>query len=191
MRKIIVIDPGHGGKDPGAVYSGVQEKSVVLQVCLDLYGLLSGYSDLLIPHLTRSADVYVSLSDRADFANRLRADVFISVHCNAEPESMRASGEEAHGEEIWISDKNPGSVVLSDCLRAKVDLIFPNESFRGVKKSSSLAVLNMASMPACLIELGFIDKSSSMETFTSLETLSKIAGLLMQGIESYFMVERR
>lgn len=82
----IVIDPGHGGKDPGAIgRSGVQEKDVTLQVGLKL-------RELLMQHLgkrvlmTRDKDVFVELEDRAKFANSHEADLFVSIHVNSHPQ---------------------------------------------------------------------------------------------------------
>jgi N-acetylmuramoyl-L-alanine amidase len=80
----IVIDPGHGGKDPGAIGPhGLQEKTVVLQVAKELQHVIRKE----LPHyrvvLTRDRDIYVPLTDRAQLANRQQAQVFISLHANA------------------------------------------------------------------------------------------------------------
>ncbi|MFC1514664.1 N-acetylmuramoyl-L-alanine amidase [Candidatus Omnitrophota bacterium] len=80
--EIVVIDPGHGGRDPGAISPwGVREKDINLQVAKSLYGLLKekGFK----PYLTRDRDVFVSLKDRVTFAKKKGADLFISVHSNA------------------------------------------------------------------------------------------------------------
>ena len=92
----IVIDPGHGGKDPGAIGpGGLQEKTVVLQVAKELQHVIRK----ALPHyrvvLTRDRDVYVPLTDRAQLANRQHAQVFISIHANA---SRR---RHARGIETW------------------------------------------------------------------------------------------
>lgn len=81
-KKTIVIDPGHGGKDPGAISTnGVKEKDIVLRVSQLLAGMLEkkGYT----VHLTRDNDIFIELQDRTSFANKKSADIFVSVHANA------------------------------------------------------------------------------------------------------------
>lgn len=81
IKKLVVIDPGHGGKDSGARACGLQEKDIVLDVARELKKRLakSGYRILM----TRDSDNYLSLEDRADKANRAEADLFISIHANS------------------------------------------------------------------------------------------------------------
>jgi N-acetylmuramoyl-L-alanine amidase len=81
-NKVIVIDPGHGGKDPGAIgYRGLKEKSVVLNIAKELRNILRarGYK----VYMTRYKDVFVKLRERTKYANRKKADLFISIHANA------------------------------------------------------------------------------------------------------------
>lgn len=94
--KIIVIDPGHGGKDPGAIgRSGMAEKDITLFVALRL-------RDLIVRHLrkavlmTRDRDVFIELEDRAKFANNMGADLFISVHVNSHPQRSTKGVEIYH-----------------------------------------------------------------------------------------------
>jgi len=79
---VVVIDPGHGGKDPGAVNKGIREKDVVLGIGLKLGKLLNdNYSDVKVV-FTRSTDVFIPLIERSRIANRNKADLFISIHAN-------------------------------------------------------------------------------------------------------------
>ncbi len=94
--KIIVIDPGHGGKDPGAIgRSGMAEKDITLYVALRL-------RDLIIRHLkksvlmTRDRDVFIELEDRAKFANNMGADLFVSIHVNSHPQRSTKGVEIYH-----------------------------------------------------------------------------------------------
>ena len=83
--KRIVIDPGHGGKDPGAIgKKGTQEKGVVLDVSRRLQKLIDNNTDLEVV-LTRESDIYVPVENRPIIANQKRADLFISIHANANP----------------------------------------------------------------------------------------------------------
>lgn len=84
-QMVVVIDPGHGGKDPGAVNNGVREKDVVLGVGLKLGKIISeSYPDVKVV-FTRSTDVFIPLIDRSRIANKNKADLFISVHANTCP----------------------------------------------------------------------------------------------------------
>lgn len=93
-RKTIVIDPGHGGKDPGAVDNGVREKDVNLAVGLELMKVLNarGYNAVM----TRATDVYLKLQERTDIANNVNADLFVSVHVNALPTRKSMTGFEIY-----------------------------------------------------------------------------------------------
>jgi N-acetylmuramoyl-L-alanine amidase len=83
--KTIVLDPGHGGKDPGAIGSkGVKEKDIVLGIALYLRDLLERKTDLKV-YMTRDKDVFVPLSERTRIANQKKADLFISIHADAVP----------------------------------------------------------------------------------------------------------
>lgn len=81
-KKIIVLDPGHGGKDPGAIgYSGVYEKNITLAMAKELKVILEkeGYK----VHLTRSTDIFIPLRDRVKIARKYNADLFISIHADS------------------------------------------------------------------------------------------------------------
>lgn len=78
----IVIDAGHGGKDPGAVYYGLKEKDIVLDIALELEKLFKQNTDLEV-HMTRRRDIFIPLEERTAIANRLKADIFVSIHTNA------------------------------------------------------------------------------------------------------------
>jgi len=81
-NKVVVIDPGHGGKDPGAIgYGGLQEKRVVLSIAKELRNILRarGYK----VYMTRDRDIFIKLRNRTKYANRKKADLFISIHANA------------------------------------------------------------------------------------------------------------
>ncbi len=81
--KIIVIDPGHGGKDPGCSGASHKEKDVSLAVALKLGKLIEeNLKDVKVIY-TRTTDIFVELEDRAQIANKAKADLFISIHCNA------------------------------------------------------------------------------------------------------------
>ena len=93
-RKTVVIDPGHGGKDPGASDNGVIEKNVNLSVGLELERILSARGYRVV--MTRNTDVYLTLQERTDIANKEEADLFVSVHVNALPSKKSLAGFEIY-----------------------------------------------------------------------------------------------
>ena len=90
----VVIDAGHGGKDPGTVHGNVMEKNVTLAVALKLGKLIKQHHPSVEVAYTREADVFVELSQRSEIANKHHADLFISIHVNAERNGTKASGSE-------------------------------------------------------------------------------------------------
>jgi N-acetylmuramoyl-L-alanine amidase len=89
----VVLDPGHGGTDPGCIgKKGTQEKKVVLDVCLRLKNLLAQRNDLEVV-LTRESDIFLPPEDRTVIANQKGADIFISIHANANRNKKRAGVE--------------------------------------------------------------------------------------------------
>lgn len=178
----VCIDPGHGGRDSGALFQQIKEKDVNLAVALHVIDHLDREIDYV---LTRDDDIFLSLQERCDVANLYEADIFVSIHCNADPDFDEVGMPEARGEEIWYYKNSSEGLRLAKCLIEGVDKIFPNEPFRGIKATDVFYVLKHTNMPAVLIEMGFIDKSSSAETFSNERTLHRIGKLIADGIEEY------
>jgi N-acetylmuramoyl-L-alanine amidase len=91
---IVVLDPGHGGQDPGAVANGIREKDINLAIALKLESALKSKGAQV--RLTRRTDVYLALAERTEMANRLNAEVFVSIHANALPRGKNAKGFEIY-----------------------------------------------------------------------------------------------
>jgi N-acetylmuramoyl-L-alanine amidase len=181
---LVCIDPGHGGTDPGATYRNLLEKNVNLQVSILIRTLLINIGYEVV--MTRMTDVFVGLPERCRIANDAKANIFVSIHCNADPDDDAPGKPEAKGEEIWFYKDSKTGWKLASCLLDEVDRIFPNEPFRGIHETDGLFVLKHTDMPAVLIELGFIDKSSSVNMFSNFSTIKNIARLISEGIDQYF-----
>jgi len=93
FKYTVVVDPGHGGKDSGATYFGVKEKDINLSVALKLYKLLKEDGRFKV-YLTRKGDYFVSLAERQKFTAKVGADLFISIHANANPYKPNKRGAE-------------------------------------------------------------------------------------------------
>lgn len=82
---VVVIDPGHGGRDPGAIgHNGIKEKDIVFAISLQVRDMLKSKPGIT-PILTREKDIFIPLSERTEFANKQKADLFVSIHADAVP----------------------------------------------------------------------------------------------------------
>lgn len=145
VKKILVLDAGHGAKDPGAIgVTGSKEKEFNLTIVLKVAELLQNHPSITLL-LTRSTDVFLELKERTDFANNNKADAFISVHANSyEPTS---AGTETH---YTSNDSKPLAAILQ-----KYSLLSTGLKDRGLKKGS-LYVTKNTKMPSCLLEPAFL-----------------------------------
>ncbi len=128
---LVVIDPGHGGKDPGASGKAYKEKDITLAVSLKLADLLKK-DPLFQVQLTRSTDTFVELATRADIANKAHAKFFISVHCNANPKKdihgseTYALGEHKSQENLSVVMRENSAILLEENYQRTYDGFDPN-----------------------------------------------------------------
>lgn len=175
--KILAIDPGHGGTDPGAISpTGLQEKFVTLDIGLQLAELLSSAGASAI--LTRKDDTYVSLPDRVDLANKAPADAFVSIHANSVSE-LHPSGTETFYFE-GIQDSKTLADAIHDALVAGIGLIDRRA------KPRELYVLKWTKMPACLVEVAFLSNLTEEQLLMDPAFRSKVAKSLFDGLWNFF-----
>ncbi|ACL70300.1 N-acetylmuramoyl-L-alanine amidase [Halothermothrix orenii] len=177
LTNIIAIDAGHGGFDPGALgVTGLKEKIVTLDIARKVKTLLEdeGYRVLM----TRTDDTFISLKDRVKKANDARARIFVSIHANAFNESY------SEGIETYISpDKTGNSLLLAQNLQEQLVRELKLEN-RGVKQEE-LYVLNHSSMPAALVEVGFLSNPHEETLLRSELFRKRVARALYRGILNY------
>jgi len=148
-QPLVVVDAGHGGRDPGAVGCGREEATHVLDVAQRTKAFLETAG--LRAELTRANDTYVELQARAAFANQRQASAFVSIHANAN------SGTAASGTETWIADAaGASSLSLAQALQTELVATWGLRD-RGVKRAN-FTVLTATNMPAALTEIGFINR---------------------------------
>ncbi len=183
---MIVLDPGHGGAaDPGAVGpTGLREADVSYAVAEMLEQRLraAGLSTLM----TRWPHTNPGLSQRAQQANKISADLFVSIHCNAAP------NREAQGIEAWHHGASVPGKRLATCLHDALCEEFPDAVRRGVKSDrtrykSGFAVLRETAMPAALVELEFISHPDREREMATDEWRERCARALFAGIQGYLM----
>lgn len=166
----VVIDAGHGGKDNGATYEGRKEKDDVLEMAFLITNILFNCGIDTI--MTRSNDTFVGLRERAEIANDIGADLFLSVHRNSSPEGN------VDGVEVWINSKRPkkseelANNVLDALLKSFDTSRGVNVGYRG-DPNKDFAVNRLTNMPSALVEFGFINSDKDNKTFD--ENKEKIA----------------
>ncbi|MCP9926837.1 N-acetylmuramoyl-L-alanine amidase [Cyanobium sp. CH-040] len=145
----VVIDPGHGGPDPGAVgIGGLRETDVVLDVSLQAARLLQARGVQVT--LTRTSEIDLDLPPRVSIANRAGADAFVSVHANA----LSMARPDVNGVETFFFSGGP-SQALASALQRRMMAISSGSPNRGVKQGRFF-VIRRTVMPAALVEMGFV-----------------------------------
>ena len=195
---VVVLDPGHGGQDSGAMCGGVLEKDLTLDVARRVDRLLN--SEGIATLMTRVGDTYVSLADRAAFANRVRKCIFVSIHFNEDNKPV-ASGVETYyaAHQItagsllasWLpflwrpfSDSpNPESQDLAALVQEA--LVARTRSIdRGTQARQFFVIANVTS-PAILIEGGFLTNKEDISKLASEDYRDQIAAAIADGILRY------
>ena len=168
---LIILDAGHGGANPGAVYNGRQEKDDVLALTMAVGSILEA-NDVDV-YYTRTTDVYESPIQKALESNLTQADYFISIHRNSSPMANQYNGVES-----LVYNRYGAAYMLAENINKQLELV----GFRniGVFERKNLIVLRETDMPAVLVEVGFINTDSDNEIFDS--QFDEIAVAIADGI---------
>ena len=208
--RTIVLDPGHGGKDPGAIAGRLKEKTLVLDICKRLKRLLKKEYKI---YVTRERDVFIPLEARTAFANQKGADLFVSVHANL-ARSSRIQGIETfylslasdkEARELAAFENAMAAHAISD-LEDMIEKILKNTKLkesrqfaeivqrdlvigtgrknRGVKRAPFVVLIG-ANMPSVLTEVSFISNKTEARLLATERYREKIARALAEGIRRY------
>ena len=176
----VYLDPGHGGTDEGCARGGVREKDLNLSIALLVRDQLKekGYQVIM----SRETDAYVAKEVRVAMANRSGADIYISIHQNATEE-----GAGVNGMEVWYTedDDRADSKRLAQLIRQQT-LKSTEAADRELRSDADFYVTKNTSMPACLIETGFLSNAAERRKLNHAEYQQQIAGGIVQGIAYYF-----
>ena len=184
--KVVVIDPGHGGHDDGTTSQNkiYKEKNVVLSIAYTYFRNYLNDEDLKV-YWTRKDDTYPTLYERAAFPKKVDADIFISVHMNSFPKAT------PKGTEVFYSTRNNilqpnglSSYTMASMFLKNITSTFSTFN-RGVK-TAAYVVTNMNTVPAVLLEYGFLSNKDDLEKFSKLENQDKAAEVLYDTIEEIF-----
>lgn len=176
QKKTVVLDPGHGGSADGAKYEGVAEKNINLAVARKLEALLrnKGYNVVM----TRTDDSAVGLYDRADIANALNADIFVSLHSNASETNL-----EIQGIYTYCYPGSKQGAALAQSVQSAVSQI-TGAPDRGTP-TANFVVLRETHMSAVLVEMGFMSTHDELMKLISDTYQDKLAHGIAEGIVQY------
>jgi N-acetylmuramoyl-L-alanine amidase len=166
----VVIDPGHGGRDPGARGNGLIEKNITLLFAKQIKKSLQ--ENGIEVYLTRSSDEYVYLQERANIADSFQADLFLSIHANGHENSL------IRGMEIHSFAPNNIALKLENQFR---DL--PNAVYRG-HYESNFYVLRNTSTPSLLIELGYVSNQADAALLQSQQFQIQVGEAVRRALQS-------
>lgn len=177
---IVIIDPGHGGKESGATYGGIAEKTLNLDIAKRLKNILdeSGVKNVI----TRTDDSYISLYSRSGLANKYNAGVLVSIHNNAQPGSSKTSGTmtlyypSVSKTKGGLSSKEFATIVQNQLVN---DLGTKN---MGIIPRPGLAVLRTARMPAIIAEIGYMTNTAERNKLMQPEYRQKAAEALAKAV---------
>ena len=172
----VVIDPGHGGRQPGAHYSGVSEKEINLAVALKLENLLTARGYQVV--MTRSDDTGIGLYERAELANASGADLFVSLHSNA-----MANAPNFQGILTYHYPSNSSGAELAQSIQTAVCQATGGAD-RGVR-SADFVVLRETDMSAALVEMGYMSSPGELARLLNASYQDKLAQGIAEGIAQY------
>ncbi len=182
-RGVIVVDPGHGGPDPGTIGNGIYEKHVTLPISLKLGRILQqmGYSVVY----TRTEDIDLDLEPRVRLAERVNAEVFVSVHANAlEARSAEVSGVETYHARGSVISRQLASFVHDQVISGTGALD------RGVR-GAGFYVIKHTSMPAILVETGFVTNPREAANLNNPAYQDRMAASIARGVDQFIKYNRR
>ncbi len=193
----IMLDPGHGGTDDGAPGPVKPEKDINLAIAKKLQKELKSYGFEVL--MTRTGDQTVSLEKRSEMCKKQKADLYISIHCNA------STNKSVSGIETWLLAAQGGKSAKETTTKKKFDSgnkfdrynfrlayeiqrgmqkEFPESIDRGVK-ASRFAVLRNATAPAVLMEVGFLSHAKEGKSLAAEKVQNKIVDAVIEGLTNY------
>ena len=196
LNKVVYLDAGNGGYDPGASYFGISEKSLTLAIQSRVKAKLEAEGYQVIT--TRTSDTYVDLTDRSRAANASESDIFVSIHINASGSSA-AQGIETYYYQPYAEypsrinatyHANPTRLSMSDTLANAIQSSLINATGaqnQGVKRQT-FAVLRETTAPAVLLELGFLSNPQEAARLNTAAYQETLANAIVAGIKRYYSI---
>jgi N-acetylmuramoyl-L-alanine amidase len=177
-RMTVVIDPGHGGRDPGAIgINGLQEKDVVFSISEQLASILENQGVTVV--MTRTDDRTLDLAPRVDIAERANATAFVSIHANA----LSMSRPDVNGVETFYDASSSAGRQLAQSIQSNI-INETNMRDRGIK-TARFYVITQTSMPSVLVEVGFVTGREDAALLSDAAFRTRMAEAIARGILEY------
>lgn len=200
---VVILDPGHGGADPGAVATNMLEKDLVLDVARRVRSRLKTIGGIEV-RMTRGSDKALTLAERPEFTRRRHGSVLVSIHAN-KASSAQASGIETFiltaagfpstADTVPVAETHPGN--RHDAASLQLGYFLQRElinqtqaSDRGVKRAR-FEVLRQAPCPAALVEIGFLSNAAERRQLALPDYRDRLAEGIAQGIRLFMLQSRR
>lgn len=184
-KKVIVIDPGHGGFDPGKVgTNGENEKDINLKISEKLQAYLEQSGSYVI--VTRSKDEALGdskrqdLKERKNIVNTTNSDIMISIHQNSFPKIG------VKGAQVFYYNSSKKGKYLAKCIQNKLKEFVDNSNNREIKANTDYYVLRTTEIPSIIVECGFLSNIKEEQMLNTEEYQEKIAWAIYMGIIEYF-----
>lgn len=177
-ERVIVIDPGHGGIDGGCVFDGIVEKEINRMIANRVVQKLKamGYN----VELARRGDQYIDKADRVENANQQNARIYVSIHQNS------CEDKSVTGIETWYDESDETSDSKRLAMLIQQETVKATEAAdRELVSDPEMCVTSKCSMPACLIETGFLSNKKERENLSSAEYRNQVADGIAKGIDLY------
>lgn len=186
LGKVIYIDPGHGGLDPGAIYKNIEEAPINLEISQKLESVLTNYGAIV--YMTRYGDYDLSLPNasnhkRSDLNQRIKlinesnCDLFLSIHLNAD------LSESWYGAQVFYDDINVDNKILAEFLQKEFSSSL--KSNRKIKQISDLYLYRKVERPGVLVEVGFLSNANERYLLRQDSYQTKIVDAIASGTISY------
>ena len=186
LGKIIYIDPGHGGIDPGATYKDMKESDINLEISKNLKEELE--KNGAIVYLTRNDDYDLSknntqnhkksdLINRAKIINESECEMFISIHLNSDPSPTW------NGTQIFYTEKNEKNKKIAEIIQKKMN------TKRKIKELKNMYLFDRITKPGILIEVGFISNPNDRYKLKNNDYQNEISKSITKGIIEYFKIK--
>lgn len=185
LGRVIYIDPGHGGRDPGALYKNIEEEDINLEISLKLRDLLERNGAVV--YMTREGDYDLSINDsmrkRSDLSNRVsminncNPDLYLSIHLNSETTSSW------RGAQVFYDDVNEKNKIFAEIMQQE----FRNElkSKRKISEIKTIYLNKNVKVPGLLLEVGFLSNPNERYMLRKEEYQNKINNTILKGIIKY------
>lgn len=189
-KKVIVIDPGHGGNDPGAVSrSGILEKDINLKIALYLREYLEQSGSIVI--LTREKDIGLysanssnkkreDLKNRKNIVRESNPDIFITIHLNSFPQSQY------YGAQTFYPQDNLSGKRAAELIQEELINTLDKNNSRVALSKDNVYIINELSIPTVLVECGFLSNAEEAKKLNDSKYQRKIAWAMYAGLQKFF-----